>query len=254
MKRADFKRHSPVFYIGKGLIIASLVVTASLGFLLGFFVGKHARPIPETHSLNSGPAQGPQPGFEEKTAGEITTDQLFATIPPDQAQKDQQMHLQQEAGPQKPVPVQKAGGAPPDGRRSFSGAQSDIQMSAGAAGTEKTRVIKPLQDTPQKKDLTAGRETQQAQPASIARKYTVQIGAFKNQSEADALKTRMTQKGYKVFVAPVKTQNNQLLHKVMVGEYKTRKEAEVLSIKLRNSEGLRTFVTFAAQGGSPRHP
>ena len=33
---------------------------------------------------------------------------------------------------------------------------------------------------------------------------------------------------------------------------RTRKEAEVLSIKLKNSEGLRTFVTFVMQEGAIR--
>jgi hypothetical protein len=38
----------------------------------------------------------------------------------------------------------------------------------------------------------------------------------------------------------------------MVGEFRTRKEAEVLSIKLKNSEGLRTFVTFVMQESATR--
>ncbi len=44
MKKIDSKGKSSVRYIGKGVIIVSIITTSSLGFLLGFFVGKNAQP------------------------------------------------------------------------------------------------------------------------------------------------------------------------------------------------------------------
>ena len=40
MKKFDLKEKSSVFYIGKGVIILSIIVTSSISFMLGFFVGK----------------------------------------------------------------------------------------------------------------------------------------------------------------------------------------------------------------------
>jgi cell division septation protein DedD len=44
MKRMDPRGKSSVFYIGKGVIIFAIITTSSLGFLLGFFVGKNTQP------------------------------------------------------------------------------------------------------------------------------------------------------------------------------------------------------------------
>lgn len=44
MKKIDSKGKSSVCYIGKGVIILSIITTSSLGFLLGFFVGENTQP------------------------------------------------------------------------------------------------------------------------------------------------------------------------------------------------------------------
>lgn len=56
MKQADSKDRSSVMYIGKGIIIAALIITASLCFTLGFFVGKSFRTSP-MEQLSASPRQ-----------------------------------------------------------------------------------------------------------------------------------------------------------------------------------------------------
>ena len=56
MKQADSKDRSSVIYIGKGIIIAAIIITASLCFTLGFFVGKSFRPSP-VEQLSAAPRQ-----------------------------------------------------------------------------------------------------------------------------------------------------------------------------------------------------
>ena len=56
MKQADSKDRSSVMYIGKGIIIAAIIITASLCFTLGFFVGKSFRPSP-VEQLSAAPRQ-----------------------------------------------------------------------------------------------------------------------------------------------------------------------------------------------------
>jgi hypothetical protein len=87
-------------------------------------------------------------------------------------------------------------------------------------------------------------ETQETKETPKTRKYTVQAGVFKDAYVADALKAKLDKKGYKTYIIPSETKRHEKLYKVMVGEFITRKEAEVLSIQIKNAESLRTFVTF----------
>jgi cell division septation protein DedD len=75
-------------------------------------------------------------------------------------------------------------------------------------------------------------------------KYTVQAGAFKNEADALALKAKFEKKGYKTQVVNTQEKNREKLFKVMVGAFSVRKDAELLALKLKKTEGLKTFVTF----------
>lgn len=76
------------------------------------------------------------------------------------------------------------------------------------------------------------------------RKYTVQAGAFKSATDANSLKEKLAKKGYTSYIIRTETKKHEILYKVMIGEFNTRKEADVLSLKIKKSEGLQTFVTF----------
>lgn len=77
---------------------------------------------------------------------------------------------------------------------------------------------------------------------AVSETFTVQVGAFKNQKEAEKLALRLEDKGYRALVKKV-TANDILLHKVTVGEFVKRKDAEVFALKFRVTEGLDAFVT-----------
>ncbi|MEW6162361.1 MAG: SPOR domain-containing protein [Nitrospirota bacterium] len=84
--------------------------------------------------------------------------------------------------------------------------------------------------------------------------YTVQVGAFKDASDAEALKTRLDKKGYKANVTPSGSKRKARLYKVWIGEFSNRKEAEMLSMKIKKAEGLQTFITFKTGQESIRQP
>lgn len=243
MKRVDFKKHSSVFYIGKGLVIASIVITASLGFLLGFFVGKQVQPVRETESTSIVPlhesAQNAQEDREKELSGEQSdTPQVSVPEKTTHSGKDQQSVDSPQSSH--------------DSKMISPGKRSEQPVTPGARETAKKQETKSNHDSPVKKNTKSLQDTAKSRETTLTRKYTVQIGAFKNPDEAEALKTKMSKKGYKAFVTETKTKKQEILHKVTVGEYRTRKEAEVLSIKIKNSEGLRTFVTFVMQEGATR--
>jgi cell division septation protein DedD len=73
--------------------------------------------------------------------------------------------------------------------------------------------------------------------------YTVQVGAFKNAAEADALKKKLEKKGYKTSTALSESKKEGGLYKIWVGKFRKREEAETLSAKIKKTEGLQAFVT-----------
>jgi cell division septation protein DedD len=111
--------------------------------------------------------------------------------------------------------------------------QSQSQVSEPAAGKE-------LQPT-ESQSKTA-KESQKAQKPT-ATLYTVQVGAFTNVADADALKKKLEKKGYRTSMALSESKKAGGLYKVWVGKFSTRKNAEALSMKIKKTEGLQAFVT-----------
>jgi cell division septation protein DedD len=197
MKKYDLKEKSSVFYIGKGIIILCIIVTSSLSFMLGYFVGKSFQP-PVVNQTTVIPVQ------ESAEQKNIESEKKEALVrQPEQTQKPQET--------QQTVKAQQA------------------------QETKKTQITKETKQTT---------ETKETKKTLKTKRYTVQTGAFKDVSDANALKSRLDKKGYKTYIAPTETKTHKKLYKVMVGDFVTRKEAEVLSIKIKKAEGLKTFVTF----------
>ncbi len=194
MKRTDFKENSSVFFIGKGVVIIAILITSSLSFTLGYFVGKSFQPpvVNQTSVITQ------QDSAEQKNAE------------PDKKESD----AQQPEQTQKPQETQQT------------------VKAQQAQETQKTQITKET------------KQTKETQETTKTRKYTVQAGAFKDASDANALKARLDKKGYKTFVTIVETKRHKNLYKVMIGDFADKKEAEVLSIKIKKAEGLKTFVTF----------
>lgn len=182
MKRTDLKEDSSVFFINKWFIIIAILITASLSFTLGYFVGKSYQPT----VVNQTSLIPLQEGSKQKIVG-TEEKEVFVQQPQDTSQTQQTKETQK---------------------------------------TEETKMAKETGKT------------------SKTRRYTVQAGVFKNESEANDFKARLDKKGYKTYVVPSVTKNHEKLYKVRIGEFNTRNEAEVLSIKIKKSEGLNTFVTF----------
>ncbi len=110
-----------------------------------------------------------------------------------------------------------------------------------------TQEIRQTQETQSSKETRETEETKKTKETPKPRKYTVQACAFKNVSDANILKERLDKKGYKTYITLSGTKNHKKLYKVRIGDFATRKEAEILSIKIKKSEGLNTFVTFKTE-------
>jgi len=222
MKRADLKERSSVFYIGKGIIILSVAIISSISFILGFFVGKSMKPQAADQSSVVKPLQDTvQNNIEtevKEPSSQLTPQSQALQTPESQKPEIEKIKIAQET--------------------------RETDKPRQAQETEQNRESRRTKDAEKRviaRDSLKERETQQP-PKTI--KYTVQIGAFKNDTDADTMKVKYGKKGYKTFIVASTTKKHEKLYKVMIGEFQNRKEAELLSVKIKKAEGLQTFVTF----------
>jgi len=71
---------------------------------------------------------------------------------------------------------------------------------------------------------------------------TIQVGAFRNFPYAEALAKRLCEKGYKAYIAYPESEDNAMLYKVCIGQLTTRKEAMILSHRIKKAENLDSFI------------
>lgn len=204
----DIKERESIFFIGKWLVFFSIIVISSLSFALGYLVGRyyHAEPMHAASSF-----------FHEYSSGEMKT-------PP--GGKEEPVETAQGVYPGESQPEHATG--------IYEQADDDMTPQKETAHSVQTDDLKG-----EKQQVSSSRSGQ-----SAARTYTVQVGAFRQPADAAAFKDKFEQKGFMVSVQETLTKNHEKIYKVRVGEFRSRKEAEIMSAKIKKAEGLSTFVTF----------
>jgi len=72
--------------------------------------------------------------------------------------------------------------------------------------------------------------------------YAVQVAAYRDRREADALAKQLIAKGYPAFVMdPVKGAPTTMF-RVRVGKYKSLKDAEAISARLQRAEQFKPWI------------
>lgn len=218
MKNSDFNEKEAVYFINKWVIILVIVITSSIGFTLGFFVGKSVQPSTYQQQII--------PHGEDSLHQDVLSQENISSPP----------SLEQTEGTPGSSSLQS---------------QQDINLTETKTNELKQTKQKVQSVKPQEKQQkNTNKQTNNAQPNKTEQettkivRYTVQAGAFKNPTEAESLKKILEKKGYKPYVVLSEIKNNEKIYKVRVGEFNTRKEAETLSLRIKKSDGLNTFVTF----------
>jgi len=231
MKQADLKEKSSVFFIGKGIIVIVLTGIASLSFLLGFFVGKISRP-PEMNQQSAITDRG---NVEESSP--VSTEQQKLPQQSDLVQQAGEMQAPYNAGQRNATKAIQTVTETQEAPQTQAPQQTNELQKSGVNSQ-----IKKNQESKKSNEVS---ETKKTDETNISdKKYTVQIGAFRNASDADALRSKLDKKGHKTFLIESMTKNNEPLYKIAAGTFSTRNEAELLAAKIKKSEGLKTFVTL----------
>ena len=87
--------------------------------------------------------------------------------------------------------------------------------------------------------------TTSATPTQVQSKqaqYTIQVGAFKTESNANQMVRGLLKKGYQAHVTP-DTKNAETIFKIHIDEFGNKKQAKKVSKKFNSKENLSSFVT-----------
>ncbi len=208
------------FMLGKEFIIVLVIIFSGLSFTLGYFVGKSNAPKPE-------PALQAVESSGQLQKQEMPPAPPSPAIAPASEQTQARPPLQLAVLPPMKEPASQI----------VPITEKPVQQKKSA----EPQIVKPAAEKPaQKVEPASALETKSAL-------YTVQIGAFRNVVEAKHLKAKFDKKGYKSFISAGKNKKSQKIFKVKTGEFKEKKEAEVLALKLKKTEGLQTYVTLKTE-------
>jgi len=89
---------------------------------------------------------------------------------------------------------------------------------------------------------TASAAKEPAEATASGAGFVVQVAAVRQKAEADAIRGRLTKKGYPAFVATAGTPGAPT-YRVRVGKYTSKREADTIAAKLEREEQFKPWVT-----------
>jgi len=234
MNDDEFAEQPSGFMLGKEFIIVLVIVFSGLSFTLGYFVGKNGTPKtdPVLQAIES-PSQAKKQELPPVSPPPITApapEQAQTVLPP----------VKEPVAPAAAKPAQQLA------------TKETASVEAKKSSEQKNPVsAQPKNAGHQIGKPAAERSSKNTEPAPAeetkSAAYTVQLGAFKNITEAKHLKAKFDKKGYKSVITSGKNKKSEKIFKVTTGEFKGKKEAEVLALKLKKTESLQTYVTLRTE-------
>ena len=223
MNHPDFKEKTRPPLPGRGFLIMVVIFFSSISFVLGYFVGKNVpEKGPEAFSQVTGPPHASARGAAGQAGRENPA--LPAEQDPAIAPGGEQQGLQADIPMSGPQTKKNARPAVVSEKDSAGTTAKEIPHEARRGNASSEPSGRPLQET--------------------RVRYTVQLGALTSASEARKMRARLLKKGYKTYIdISTNGKKNEKIYKIRAGEFEDRKEAEILALKLKNTEGLKTFVT-----------
>ncbi len=211
-----------------------LVIALSAAFLAGVMVGRNVDSSPEPTVRDIADERLPEEPAPSPTPDALT---YGATL---QGDKVEGLAPAATASPAALPPATAVKPAAPPVSRTAAPAATPTPKAAEKPAPSRP----PAKATP--KPTPAPKATPRATPAPRAarpaatplNRLTIQVGAFKERSAAEAIVKRLKGKGYSAYLVPV----SEGLFNVRVGSFTDREDAERILAKLETQEKFKPFI------------
>jgi cell division protein FtsN len=219
---------------GSGRILSFLfafTVLFVLVFGLGVYVGKRLgrQDLSINRSFDEAPPEPSPVPVEEtpETEGEQTAESPSPALEETVA----------ESSPPSEVPP------PAEDEKIETGTSAESAEPPAPAGPDDERlaeITREIERELEKKRPEEKKETEVSKPAlpkvDPDGLYTVQIGSFQDQKQANSLASALQSKGYPVFIKSMTSPDNKNWYRVRVGTFKDLETAKAYGESLKNSE------------------
>lgn len=229
---------------GAGRILSFLfafTVLFVLVFGLGVFVGKRLgrQELKITNTFEEAPPEPtavPPAGLEEQegegiaespapAVEETAVETPVPSAPPEEAETSAETEKEVKAT-EPPKVVETAPPVKPDERLAEVTREIERELDKKrAVEKEEAKAVKPAMP--------------QVDPTGA---YTVQIGSFQDQKQANSLASYLQSKGYPVFIKAMTSPDNEKWYRVRVGTFKDIESAKAYGESLKNQEPKVTLV------------
>jgi cell division septation protein DedD len=227
-------------------VAVGLVLFFGLGFLVGIWYQANENIRPNDHAIALAEEQLQREQTPKAPAKEMT---FYSTLT---TREGEPAAAQSPAMPVPPVPAS----VPP----ALDGAAAPIQASEGQTTLPERRVPEaelqrqvsaPTDPEPPKRAAPTVASTSKVQTAAVAAAppppgagfYTVQVGSFRSDTDAQRLLQQLVQKGYAARLLSITLPGKGLWHRVRIGTFAERVEANEMAQRLRRQENLTVLVT-----------
>jgi len=231
MNTTDFDRDRPSLeLLGKGFIIVMVVVFSALSFTLGYFVGKSGIEKKPAENLSQAAEMTP---LRQKQEPEPLPGQHIVPVGENTPRAGETVNENIQPQQKEPSVLVEA--------------KQPVPLKSLQHATEKTQGQPVSQQMPKESmQKPAAQDSVVVQDGKKADEpvYTLQIGAFKSAAEAESIRKKFAKKGFKPYITTSTSNKKEKIYKVKTGEFRDRKNAEILSLKLNKTEQLKTFVTL----------
>ena len=142
--------------------------------------------------------------------------------------------------PVKPSPAEKAAAAP----KELQKPTGETVESKSPAGAPAVKPATPSDKPSVSKTAPAAPKTSPKPEPKLAGKiiYHVQLGAFKNTNNAEALAKDYKAKGYETFIQKSAGKDKETLYRVLIGKFENKKEAATLAKNIEAKEKAKAVI------------
>jgi cell division protein FtsN len=231
-------------------VAVGLVLFFGLGFLVGIWYQANENIRPNDHAIALAEEQLQREQAPKAAAQEMT---FYSTLTTREG--DPVASTAAAQPPAAPVPP-----APASVPQVPDGATGPIQAGEGQAALPERPVPKAepqgqasaqAEPEPPKSAAPPVASTSQVQTAALAASppppgtsfYTVQVGSFRRDTDAQRLLQQLAQKGYAARLLSITLPGKGLWHRVRIGTFAERAEANEMAQRLRRQENLTVLVT-----------